>query len=216
VNRRVTSARGWARRVASSLWDDTPTTARTWLQGERGDQEVVGRLDRVARRLGGELLRDIECAGERIGQVAVLPTGVFVLSTLNWTGRATFKGDAVLYDGERHLLHAEIEDQRATVAACVGFEVPVDGLIVLVDRMRLRTTGAPAAGTTPVVWLDELSGHLDQRWPPPLGPGDIVGGAARLRGRSRTWTPTDLNGLGAIGELADTTASTEAPSVTQD
>ena len=206
MNREFARAGGWARRVAGSLWDDTPSTARTWLQGERGDQEVLGRLDRVARRLGGELLRDIDCAGERVARVAVLPTGVFVLGTLNWTGRAIFKGDAVIYEGERHHPHSEIEAQRTTLAACVGLEVPVEGLIVLVDRMRLRTTGTPAAGTTAVVWLDELAARLDQRWPRPLEPGDVVELAARLRGRPRTWTPTDLKGLGALGELADTAA----------
>ena len=159
--------------------------ARAWLDGERGEQKTARVIERVIKRVTGELICDVQLDGENIDLVAVLPTGVFIVEVKHWSGHATFKDDVIFHGGRRPLrVHAQVERQRRKLLELTNLTAPIHGVIVIVENGQLRLKGTPAPGTTPVIWLQGLRRHLlgSRRSPRPtvLAPGEIAAVATTI------------------------------------
>lgn len=159
--------------------------ARPWLDGERGERKTARVIERIIKRVTGELICDIQLDGENIDLVAVLPTGVFIIEVKHWSGHATIKDDVIFHGGRRPLrVHAQVERQRRKLVELTGLSTTIEGVIVIVENGQLRLKGSPAPGTTPVVWLERLRHHVlgSRRSPRPavLTPGAIAGVAAAI------------------------------------
>jgi hypothetical protein len=160
--------------------------ARSWLDGERGEQYAARVIERVIKRVTGELICDVLLDQENIDLIAVLPTGIFIVEVKHWTGSATLKDDVIFHGSRRpHRVHAQVERQRRKLIERTKLTQPIEGVIVLVDKGRLMVKGTATPGTTPVIRLEQLRRHLlgNRRSPRPqvLEPYEIAGIAATIR-----------------------------------
>ena len=164
----------------------TDPNRRSWIVGERGEQKAGKVLEKLAGRVGGEIVYDVQLDQENVDVLAVMPTGIFIVEVKNWSGRVTFKGDVMFHGGRQpRRVHAQVERQRRKLLDKLQLEYPVEGVIVFIPNEKLSFKGTRDPVSTPTVMLAGLADHVmgTRRQPRPvlLAPYEIAGIATTAR-----------------------------------
>jgi hypothetical protein len=139
----------------------TDPERRSWIVGERGEQKAGKVLDKLAARVGGEIVYDVQLDGENIDVVAVLPTGIFIVEVKAWTGRVNLKGDVMFHGGRQpRRVHAQVERQKRKLVEQLGLTYPVEGVIVFIPHADLEIKGKRDPESTPIWFLHALPEFL--------------------------------------------------------
>ncbi|WP_445256434.1 nuclease-related domain-containing protein [Nocardioides aurantiacus] len=167
------------------------TEERGWRIGADGEEKVAAKLTKVAQRdPRWRFLHSIPVGtrGSDIDHLAIGPGGVFTINTKHHPGAKIWVGgNTFLVDGHKHpyVRNARFEASRAAqlLSECVGFAVPVDGLLVTVNAsdfvVKAQPTGVHVVLRMQVAkWLLRLGPTLDEEQV------DAIYDVAR---RSTTW-----------------------------
>lgn len=170
----------------------TPRTAeRSWRRGAEGEELVARRLAPLGA--SWHVLHAVP-VGDRdadIDHLVIGPTGVFTINAKNHQGKRIWvSGDILMVNGFRqpHVRNARYEAQRASrlISGCVGFEVPVRGLVVLVGTASETVKEQPRDGAV-LVATPRAARRWIQRQPEVLSEAAVERVYAMAR-RSTTWT----------------------------
>ncbi|KQT90974.1 hypothetical protein ASG49_13715 [Marmoricola sp. Leaf446] len=167
------------------------TEERGWRIGADGEEKVAAKLAKVAARdPRWRFLHSIPVGtrGSDIDHLAVGPGGVFTINTKHHPGAKIWVGgNTFLVDGHKQpcVRNARFEASRAAelLSECVGFAVPVGGLLVTVNAgdfvVKAQPTGVHVVLRMQVAkWLLRLGPTLDEEQV------DAIYDVAR---RSTTW-----------------------------
>lgn len=134
------------------------TDERAWRIGADGEEAVGEQLEKLARKDPRWRVLHAVPVGERgsdIDHLVVGPAGVFTINAKHHPGARIWVGkDQLRVNGhiEPYIRNSRFEATRAsrTLAAVVGFEVPVDALIILfgVDDITIKTEPGEKDGST--------------------------------------------------------------------
>ncbi len=124
-----------------------------YLRGARGEEEtarVLAGLPRGAHVFHGLTIPGGGMAAGDIDHVAVSPSGVFAVETLNWSGRATISEGRLLYDGAEPDRNPVDRVRKAAAALrdrlqASGISVPVQPVLCL-PRPALEKDAEGVAG----------------------------------------------------------------------
>lgn len=162
---------------------------RSWYWGARGERIVADRLSRLPD--GWTVLHSVPVGTKEsdIDHVVIGPGGVYTVNTKEHSTQSVWVGgNTLLVAGHRkdHVRNSRHEAARAAklLSAAVGFEVPVRGLVVVVEPKRFTVKEQPSdvgvlvdAGL--VRWLRKRK--------PVLEPAQVSAVAAAAQ-RVATWT----------------------------
>ena len=187
----------WARAAVDqpTSWHDWGgySRARAWRVGAVGEESVGAELWRLVRTIDAawRFVHSVPVGsrGSDIDHVLVGPGGIFTINTKAHLGSNIWvAGDTFMVNGQRHgyIRNSRFEAERARrlIANVTGLDLPVRGLIVVVDPRGLTIRQAPdgVAVTTRhqlVKWLASQ--------PHVLAPAAIDRAFDAIR-RSSTWT----------------------------
>jgi Nuclease-related domain len=187
--------------------------ARPWFTGALGEVEVA----RLLRKLGPEwtVLHSVPIGsnGADVDHVLVGPPGVFALNTKNHAGKKVSVYEHVVYVGghkEPYLQKSRDEQERVSAALrrALGFEVPVESMLVFVGPDTV--TGAHRSGDVTIT-TERLLLRLLRHRKPVLSP-ETVAEIADVAANVRTWHPSastavDVAILNRFAELRRATAT---------
>lgn len=134
------------------------TDERAWRIGADGEEAVGDQLEKLARKDPRWRVLHAVPVGERgsdIDHLVIGPTGVFTINAKHHPGARIWVGkDQLRVNGhiEPYIRNSRFEALRASriLAAAVGFEVPVDALIILfgVEDITIKTAPGEKNGST--------------------------------------------------------------------
>lgn len=134
------------------------TDERAWRIGADGEEAVGDQLERLARKDPRWRVLHAVPVGERgsdIDHLVIGPAGVFTINAKHHPGAKIWVGkDQLRVNGhiEPYIRNSRFEATRASriLATTVGFEVPVDALIILfgVDDITIKTEPGEKDGST--------------------------------------------------------------------
>ncbi len=124
-----------------------------YLRGARGEEEtarILAGLPRGSHVFHGLTIPGGGMAAGDIDHVAVSPSGVFAVETLNWSGRATISDGRLLYDGAEPDRNPVDRVRKAAAALrdrlqASGISVPVQPVLCL-PRPALEKDAEGVAG----------------------------------------------------------------------
>jgi hypothetical protein len=76
----------------------TPDPARAWRRGAKGERRTAKKLRPLTHR-GWVVLHDRAISGGNVDHLVIGPTGVFVIDSKFWAGRAVTVAEGLLYAG---------------------------------------------------------------------------------------------------------------------
>lgn len=167
------------------------TDERAWRLGANGEEKVAAQFDKVVKKdPRWQFIHAIPIGtrGSDIDHLAIGPGGVFTANAKNHPGgKVWVGGDTVIVNGQRqpyvrNSRHEALRASKLLSQAC-GFQVNVEGLIVLVNAIEWKVKTPP--GDVHVVARREVASWL-------LRHGDVLDERAQAAifeaaRRSTTW-----------------------------
>lgn len=167
----------------------THTDERAWRAGSDGERLVAAELATLPKTW--RVLHAVEVGDRRadIDHIVIGPAGVFTINTKHHLGKKVWVGgNTFLVSGQRqpYVRNARHEAQRAArlLTAAVGFEVPVQPVLAVVNAEQLTIKEQPAG--VHVVARKHLCGWL--RTLPATWAPEGIEQVSRAARKSTTWT----------------------------
>lgn len=168
------------------------TDERAWRIGADGEEKVAARLEKMcAKNPAWKVLHAVPVGtrGSDIDHVLIGPAGVFTINTKNHPNAKVFvAGDTLMVNGAKttYVRNSRYEAERTArlLSAAAGFQVPVQGVVSLVNCIEFTVKKQPrdVHVTTRRRIVDWIGGHGGVLSP------DLVDRIFEQARRSTTWT----------------------------